>query len=127
MSALSINPQRATSRPGSIVAATILAGISALAYIIPWPGYADAGTGIIISSIAIEVLMLAGVFGLFTLHRWGLFVTVAVGGVNAVFSVLGGFDTNLSETMRALNVGAGFLFAAIVVLAVLPASRRALR
>lgn len=128
MSTLTIDSRNAgTRRPGTIVAATVLAGLSALAYIIPWPAYSDTATGIIIASVAIEVLMLAGVFGLFTLRRWGMFVTVAVGSVNAVFSLLGGFDTNVSETMRALNVGAGVLFALIVVLAILPASRRAIR
>ena len=126
MSAITATTPMSQSRPTGVVAAAVLAAATAVIYAIPWPGYMDPGVAIIAAAIGLELLFLAGVVGLWKLRRWGLFATISLGAVNGVFNLLGAADPDASAGWIAASIAMGLLFLAIVALAALPATRRAI-
>src|SRR5215212_9259343 len=119
------------SRPLLVtVAAILLVLLSLIDFPFPWeylfPGAGEPPWFIYYPSIVLGVAGLIVAFGLWTLKPWSLWATVVVSALNFILAVPGVIEPLPSALRVAIAATAGVALL-IVVLALLPASRRALR
>jgi uncharacterized membrane protein (DUF2068 family) len=112
------------TRPQSVTIAAILLALGSLANLLaPLMLPAEAGS-VVYVIIVLGVLGLVAVGGLWMLKRWAMWLTIGVSVLNILAAAPGlVFATEL--TGRALATIGVVGFAVVLVLAILPASRRA--
>ena len=112
------------TRPQTVTIAAILLALGSLAnFLAPLMLPADAGS-IAYVIIVLGVLGLVGAAGLWMLKRWALWLTIVVSVLNILAAAPGlVFATELLGRVLAMIGVVGF--ALVILLAVLPGSRRA--
>ena len=112
------------TRPQTVTIAAILLALGSLAnFLAPLMLPAEAGS-IVYVILVLGVLGLVGAAGLWMLKRWALWLTIVVSVLNILAAALGlVFATELSGRLLATIGVVGF--ALVILLAVLPGSRRA--
>ena len=120
------------SRPQTVTVAAVLLALSSVLFHLAFPLWANAvprgGESVpaivVILAVGVGVAGLAAAAGLWMLRKWGVWLTVVV----CVLSVLDAASGVAGAPNAALRVAATVVvavFALIIVLVVLPASRRA--
>ena len=115
-----------TQRPPTVtVAAILLALLSALGFVFPVlfategiPAFAIYG------GAALNAFGLVAAYGLWTLKRWSMALTLIASVLNILLSAPGMFFAP-TATLQILNAVGVVVFALIIVLVALPISRRA--
>ena len=118
----------AIDRPGAIGAAVILSVISALATV-PFfflPGYDEVPVGVVVFSVVGAALTLLGAWGLWNLRRWAAILVFVLTLLGTLSALPGLGDPPSGWILAALLVMIP-LGIAIMVLIVLPSSRRVYR
>ena len=112
------------TRPQTVTIAAILLALGSLAnFLAPLMLPAEAGS-IVYVIIVLGVLGLVGAAGLWMLKRWALWLTIVVSVLNILAAAPGlVFATELTGRLLATIGVVGF--ALVILLAVLPGSRRA--
>ena len=112
------------TRPQTVTIAAILLTLGSLAnFLAPLMLPAEAGS-IVYVILVLGVLGLVGAAGLWMLKRWALWLTIVVSVLNILAAAPGlVFATELSGRLLATIGVVGF--ALVILLAVLPGSRRA--
>ena len=113
------------SRPQSVtIAATLLALLSVANLLSPVMPSEGVPAFVIYLGVVLGVLGLIGAGGLWVLKRWALWLTIVVSVIN-ILSAAPGLAFAPTPTLRVLaTIGVGG-FAVVILLAVLPNSRRA--
>jgi hypothetical protein len=108
------------------VAAILLALCSLLSLPGPLlPGSEGVPEFVLYSGILLGVVGLVGAVGLWMLKKWGLWLTIVVSVLN-ILSAAPGLAFAPNAALQAAATGTVVVFALIIVLVVLPSSRRAL-
>jgi hypothetical protein len=120
-----------TQRPPSVTIAAVLLALFSVLIDLSFPLWANAiprdeaaPAAIIYFTVAVGVAGLVGAAGLWMLRRWGIWLSIVV----CVLNFLDGVSGAVGAPHPALQVAAAAtasVFALIVVLVVLPSSRRA--
>ncbi len=119
------------SRPQAVaIAAVLLAVLSVINFPGPWwPLLAGMEEGppafVIYSGIVVGIVGLVAAVGLWTLKPWGLWITIVVCVLNLLLGVPG-VIWGPTAAVRAAVAVTEVLFALIIVLVLLPSSRRAI-
>lgn len=122
-----------TQRPLTLTVAAVLLALFSVLFDLSFPLWADAiprdeaaPAAIIYFTVAVGVAGLVGAAGLWMLRRWGIWLAIVVSALNILDAAAGVAGApNIALRVAAAVIVA--VFALIVVLAVLPVSRRALR
>ena len=114
-----------SARPQSVTVAVVLLVLLSLVNIIsPLLPSEGIPAFVIFSSVVLGVLGLIGAAGLWMLKRWGLWLTIVVAVLN-ILSAAPGLVFAPSTTLFIFALITVVGFAVVLVLAVLPDSRRA--
>jgi uncharacterized membrane protein (DUF2068 family) len=113
------------SRPQSVTIAAILLALLSVANLLS-PVMPSEGVPafVIYLSVVLGVLGLIGAGGLWVLKRWALWLTIVVSVIN-ILSAAPGLAFAPTPTLRVLATIGVVGFAVVILLAVLPNSRRA--
>jgi hypothetical protein len=123
--------KRMRSRPLPVTVAAVLLAIFSVLIDLSFPLWADAipregglPAVVVYLSVAVSVAGLVGAAGLWMLRRWGIWLAIVV----CVLNILDGVSGVAGAPTAALKVASTvvvLVFALIIVLVVLPGSRRA--
>src|SRR3990170_4120793 len=114
------------SRPLPVTVAAILLALSSLASI-PGPllpGSEEVPAVVIYGGIALGIVGLVSTVGLWMLEKWGLWLTIIV-NVLGILSAAPGVAFGPNAALQAAALAGVVVSALIIVLVVLPSSRRA--
>ncbi len=114
------------SRPLQVAVAAVLLGILSLLNLVGplLPGSEGIPVGVIYSAVVLGVAGLVAAAGLWMLKRWGVWLTIAVCAINLV-SAAPGIPFAQDAALQAAATATVLVSAIIIVLVVLPTSRRA--
>ena len=118
------------TRPQTVTAAAILMALfSVMNFPGPWwylvPGAEETPMFIIYSGIVLCIVGIVATVGLWIMKTWGYWATIVVSVINILFNVPG-LGMAPGAALKALIVVQTIGFILVVVLIVLPTSRRAL-
>ncbi len=114
-----------TQRPLSVtIAAVLLALFSVLNLAFPLFPTQGIPAFVVYSGVALGVIGLVAAAGLWMLRKWGIWLTIIVSVLN-ILSAAPGVAAAPNGALQAAATVTVVVFALIVVLVVLPASRRA--
>ena len=114
-----------SARPQPLTVAVVLLALLSLVNVVsPLLPSEGIPASVIYLGVVLGVLGLIGAAGLWMLRRWGLWITVVVAAVN-ILSAAPGLVFAPSAALFVLALITVVGFAAVLVLAVLPDSRRA--
>lgn len=114
-----------TRRPPSVtIAAVLLALFSVLNLAFPLFPTEGIPAFVVYSGVALGVIGLFAAAGLWSLRKWGLWLTIVVSVLNTL-AAAPGVTAAPNGTLQAAAAATVVVFALIIVLVVLPASRRA--
>ena len=111
------------SRPTSVTVAAVLLALSSLLNLVPLP-VEGVPAVVVYGALVLGVVGLVAAAGLWVLKRWGVWLAVAVSALNLVSAAPGIFAAPTAALRVAATTGV-VVSALIIVLVVLPASRRA--
>ena len=120
------------SRPQTVTVAAVLLALSSVLFHLTFPLWANAvprggesvPSIVVFLAVAVGVAGLVGAAGLWMLRKWGIWLAIGV----CVLSILDAASGVAGAPNAALRVVAAVtlvVFASVIVLVVLPASRRA--
>jgi uncharacterized membrane protein (DUF2068 family) len=117
------------SRPHSVTAAILQAILNVLNFPGPWwyafPGAQEAPAFVIYSGIVVGIVGIVASVGLWVLKPWGFWLTVVVSVLNILFGLPGISFAPGAGLEAAIAVLQTIGFVLVLVLVVLPPSRRA--
>lgn len=113
------------SRPTSVTVAAVLLGILSLLNLLgPLLPSEGVPAVVVYGGIVLGVVGLVAVGGLWVLKRWGVWLAVVVGALN-LLSAAPGIPFGPNAALRVAATVTVVVSALIIVLVVIPASRRA--
>ena len=119
------------SRPQSVAVAAILLALFSVLFDLSFPLWANAiprgepaPAVVMYITVIVGVAGLAGAAGLWMLRKWGIWVAIVVCVLN-ILDVAGGVVGAPNAALRVVSAIVVIGFALIIVLVVLPTSRRA--
>ena len=111
------------SRPTSVTVAAVLLALSSLLNLVPLP-VEGVPAVVVYGALVLGVVGLVAAAGLWLLKRWGFWLAVAVSALNLLSAAPGIFAAPTAALRVAATTGV-LVSALIIVLVVIPASRRA--
>jgi uncharacterized membrane protein (DUF2068 family) len=114
-------------RPLSVTIAVVLLALGSLLNVITplMPMMEGIPAGVVYAGVVLGVLGLVGALGLWMLKRWALWLTIVVCILNILAAAPGMLGAAPTTTLHVLATIGVVGFALVIVLAVVPASRRA--
>jgi hypothetical protein len=120
------------SRPLPVTVAAILLALFSVLFDLSFPLWAEAiprgdevPAVVVYTSVVVGVAGLVGAAGLWMLRKWGVWLTIIVGVLN-LLDAAGGVVGAPNAALQVASAIGVLGFALIIVLVVLPSSRRAL-
>ena len=110
-------------RPTSVTVAAVLLALSSLLNLVPLP-VEGVPAVVVYGALVLGVVGLVAAAGLWLLKRWGVWLAVAVSALNLLSAAPGIFAAPTAALRVAATTGV-VVSALIIVLVVLPSSRRA--
>jgi uncharacterized membrane protein (DUF2068 family) len=111
------------SRPTSVTVAAVLLALSSLLNLVPLP-VEGVPAVVVYGALVLGVVGLVAAAGLWLLKRWGFWLAVAVSALNLLSAAPGIFAAPTAALRVAATTGV-LVSALIIVLVVVPSSRRA--
>jgi len=120
-----------TQRPPAVTIAVVLLALLSVVTMVP-PSLmappaeaAEVPAFVTYLGVILGVVGLVAAYGLWALKRWGVWLTIILSAVTILLSFGPGTLFAPTVAIQVLNIVSGVAFALIIVLVLLPASRRA--